>query len=424
MEEIPLPAPEAGEVPKSPDTPPGLSAAEAKRNSSLTTTVIGGVVIVALVAGAVVFMLPGKKSAAPYAQATTTPKPATTTTTNKPAKPAATVTTNKPVTPATTAPAATQTVATTTAPAVTPTVATTTVPKVAASPTNLSVTVTTTAPATTPAPAPTAITTTSAPATTMPAAATPTNPSVAAAAATNLEAAEATPATVTNVPAANQPPVLRALWTFEGQRGKVVSDTTSNGFNATLVGYGANWTRVAKVGGSALSLAGGSYAEVADPVVDTTHSFTVAAWVNLLTLNNDDPCQTVLSIDGKEASGFYLQFNRAAGNLFVFNRLESDGPSTATMAKAKDTPSPDKWYHLAGVYDASAKTLALYIDGVLQETVPYNSAWRATGKTAIGRGLYNHKNADFFMGYIDDARIYEGALTAEQIHELATPPSQ
>jgi alpha-N-arabinofuranosidase len=171
-----------------------------------------------------------------------------------------------------------------------------------------------------------------------------------------------------------------------------------------------------------LQLGNSSYAEVPNAVVDTTKSFTVAAWVNLSVLDNNQPCQTVVSIDGNNVSGFYLQFSHLGGHRFVFNRLERDvaeGTTKTVMAGTGFTPAPNKWYHLAGVYDADAKTLALYADGVLQQTVPYRSAWKATGKTAIGRGLWQKANVDFVSGSIDDVRIYGTALTAEQIRTLA-----
>jgi alpha-L-arabinofuranosidase len=225
------------------------------------------------------------------------------------------------------------------------------------------------------------------------------------------------PATPPPAPQAKGP---RALWTFDQNYGKTVPDITDNRNNATLGGTGATWTRVSKIGGGALSLTGTGYAETDTPVVDTTRSFTVAAWANMLAVDDKQPCQTVVSIDGDQVSGFYLQFNRQAGNLFVFNRLEGDQESPTTMAKANFTPTANAWYHLAGVYDAEAKTIALYVNGALQQTVPYNSAWRATGKTAIGRGLYKQGKVDFFIGYIDDVRIYDTPLTADQIHALAS----
>jgi alpha-N-arabinofuranosidase len=78
-----------------------------------------------------------------------------------------------------------------------------------------------------------------------------------------------------------------------------------------------------------------------------------------------------------------------------------------------------RWYHIAGVYDASKKTIALYLDGKLQEVLPYNSAWQATGSTVIGRGKWDGNNADFMNGTVDDVRIYDVALSPLDIQALA-----
>ena len=69
------------------------------------------------------------------------------------------------------------------------------------------------------------------------------------------------------------------------------------------------------------------------------------------------------------------------------------------------------WYYLLGVHDAQAKTISLYVNGVLQQTTPYTSAWKATGATAIGRGKFAGKPVDFASADIDDVKIFDMANT-------------
>jgi hypothetical protein len=242
--------------------------------------------------------------------------------------------------------------------------------------------------------------------------------------ATPAPAAAVAPPPVQKAPATpvanTAPDECRALWTFDQDSGTTAIDATGNGYNLTLVGDQANWSKNSKVGAAALSLAQSSYAQTAGPVVNTTHSFTVAAWVNLAVIDKVHS-QTVVSIDGNEVSAFYLQMNRGAGNRFVFNRMDADDKSaTRAMAKAPFAVATNTWYHLAGVYDADAKTLSLFVNGKLEDTVPYVSAWPASGKTAIGRGLFGKAKGDFLTGTIDDVRFYAGALTAPEIRILAS----
>jgi len=213
----------------------------------------------------------------------------------------------------------------------------------------------------------------------------------------------------------------RAHWTFDQLSGMTAIDSSGNGFNATLVGDHATLTKAARLGGGALKLSDYSYAETAGPVVDTTRSFTVAAWVNF-NLIEKNGCQTVLGIDGTNASAFYLQLNHPAGDRFVFLRREKDNADLEAkqfVARSNYAPERNTWYHLAGVYDAQAKTISLYVDGRLQESVPFASPWHGVGKTSIGRGLYSANNLDFVNGSIDDVRIYATVLTADQIQMLA-----
>ena len=82
------------------------------------------------------------------------------------------------------------------------------------------------------------------------------------------------------------------------------------------------------------------------------------------------------------------------------------------------------WYHVAGVYNASARTLDIYVNGVLNNgtlsgTVPasqINSAVNVNiGRRSGGSGYY-------FNGVIDDVRIYNRALSQAEIQaDMNTP---
>jgi hypothetical protein len=248
------------------------------------------------------------------------------------------------------------------------------------------------------------------------------NPPPAKLAATPTATTTTRPTGTTAVPPAPEgnSKECRALWTFDQDNGTTAVDGTGNGYHAVLVGNQAHWTKAAKIGSGALSLGGASYAETAGPVVNTMKSFTVAAWVYVDAIDRNS-CQTIASIDGSEVSGFYLQLNALAGNRFVFNRMEADADDAAPiMARATADTVLHTWYHVAGVYDANAQTLTLYLNGKFQETVSFTKPWLAMGRTAIGRGFYQHSNRDFVKGMIDEVRFYAAALTPGEIKILAT----
>ena len=209
-------------------------------------------------------------------------------------------------------------------------------------------------------------------------------------------------------------PSPTGFWAFDESSGTSAADSSGNGHTGTVTG--GTWTTSSKAGTHALSLAGAGYSQASGAIVDTTASFTVACWAKL---NNTSGYQTLMSIDGTSVSGFYLQLNAGSGGKFAFNRLASDSVSAAsTAAVASSTPTAGTWYHVVGVYDATAKTVALYINGALQQSVSFTSAWKATGNTEVGRGKFNGNNVDFVNGVIDNARIYSSALTAAQVSSL------
>jgi alpha-N-arabinofuranosidase len=214
----------------------------------------------------------------------------------------------------------------------------------------------------------------------------------------------------------------RATWAFDQSSGNVVADSTGNGNNATVMGSDPNWVKAASPDGSGLKLDGASFAEVPGAVVDTSKSFTVSARVSMDVIESKK-YQTFVSIDGQDLSGFYLQMNPYAGGgtgRFEFDRMASDAKgATKIAAKAKSAIATNTWYYLVGVYDADAQNISLYLNGRLQETLPYRNGWQATGKTAIGRGRTSGHNGNYMTGIIRDVRVYAYALTAAQVKEMA-----
>ena len=183
-----------------------------------------------------------------------------------------------------------------------------------------------------------------------------------------------------------------AYLTFDEGTGTVASDASGNGHAATLFGA-SGWTS-ALVGNSALVLPGrnGSYAEIPTPVIDTTRSYTVAAWVKVNRLGG---YQTFVSEDGDILSSFFLQLRGDSGQ-FSFT-VPYD---FFVLAQSGFSPQVGRWYHLAGVYDAAAQSASLYVDGVLADTVYRVVSSPATGPTGIGRGKFAGNPVDFVNGAI------------------------
>lgn len=157
------------------------------------------------------------------------------------------------------------------------------------------------------------------------------------------------------------------------------------------------------------------YAETAGPVLDTRQTFALAAWVRLA---NTDRVATVINQDGAVMSGFTLGYSKDVDR-WTFARRPLDaiteGPVRALSAAA---PDPGEWTHLLAVHDAVAHTIRLYLNGSLQQEAAFTATWNATGSMAIGRGKFNGAMVDFFPGDIDDVRVFDRLVTAEEAADL------
>lgn len=212
---------------------------------------------------------------------------------------------------------------------------------------------------------------------------------------------------------AGSAPDLVGQWNFDEGSGTTAADSSGGGHPLTLQG-GASWTT--GVEGSALAVTPQQAAVSAAPVIDTSKSFTVSAWVNLANTNG---YQTFVSEDGTQVAGFYLQLRADTGR-FAFTRLAYDSTAAyGNIAGSTIVPQPGVWYQLAGVYDATAQTMSLYVDGELQQTIHALAPWSATGPFAVGRGFFGGNPTDWVSGAIDDVRAYDGALSAQNIRALA-----
>ena len=204
-------------------------------------------------------------------------------------------------------------------------------------------------------------------------------------------------------------------WAFDAGTGTTAVDSSGNANTGTLQG-GATWT-TGKVGTYAVNLTAASSQSVAvtAPVIDSSQSYSVAAWVkpNNLTGKN----QTIASIDGTAISPFYLQMSGAGTLQFVVR--DSDSTSSTATTITAGTATVGTWTHLVAVYDNVAHTISLYQNGVLQSSAAFNSPWRAAGPTAIGRARWNGGDVDFVNGAIDEVHFYDRALTATEAANLA-----
>ena len=177
---------------------------------------------------------------------------------------------------------------------------------------------------------------------------------------------------------------------------------TGSGNCATFNGTSSAFT----TSGSVISTAPGS-------------SFTVVAAVYMTALTPNNGSETILSQDGVDDSGFYLQYSGIAQR-WAFSRVTTDSDADPSGIRALSTTMPAlyTWTQLVGVFNGSDNQMSLYVNGVLEGTATDTSPFAATGVLAIGRAQFDGQPTDWFNGAADNIEVFNVALTAAQVKKL------
>ena len=200
-------------------------------------------------------------------------------------------------------------------------------------------------------------------------------------------------------------PGLVAALAFEEGSGVATADATGRGNHGTI--SGAAWIPDGRYG-SALALDGvDDWVTLADsPSLDLTTGLTLEAWVKPGTLVK--PWQTLLMKEAPGALAYALY--ATGGGSPQLNAWWGDQQSLYTT----DPLPVGEWSHVAVTSDGA--TMRAYLNGLLAESVPVTGPLAATsGPLRIG-GNAVWEN-EFFQGVIDEVRIYDRALSAEEVRD-------
>jgi hypothetical protein len=223
-------------------------------------------------------------------------------------------------------------------------------------------------------------------------------------AATNSTTATAVSVTVNN----NTSLGLVAAYGFNEGAGTTLADQTGTGHTGTI--SGATWTAQGRFG-SALTFDGvNDWVTVNDANdLDFTTAFTLEAWVFPTTSGSGSWRNVVI----KERAGgeVYNLYANADTNAPVMYGVPAATPSQPLDARATTSLVLNTWSHLAATYDGT--TLRLYVNGGLVGSRAVASPLLTS--TGVLRFGGNNVWGEFFAGRIDEVRIYNRALTVDQI---------
>lgn len=201
-----------------------------------------------------------------------------------------------------------------------------------------------------------------------------------------------------------------SYWPLDENSGAIAHDNV-DGNDATL--QNASWITGAL--GSALHFNGADgYAEAPDASnLDIANELTLMAWVST------EDFRTAKILQKGDWDGYGLGLDIWRG--WKVHVTTADGAKHSLRWQQDNRPQLHTWYHLALTYDGNQ--LKLYINGSLNNSAAVTGTLKTTGRTAcLGSDAGAQK---FFHGIIDEAYIYDQALTTTEIRDYyqATLPA-
>jgi hypothetical protein len=209
-------------------------------------------------------------------------------------------------------------------------------------------------------------------------------------------------------------------WTFDGGDAQsTIKDRSSNAFNGFFIGGATSSAKVAGKLGQALSFDGtDDYVNIGNKtLVDGATAMSVCAWMKYTPtsvtadgtiagefINSDGPWMLYVDDDA-------IVSGRSNTVTFVINT------SAARVEGSTNLVTTGVWDHYCGTYQGSS-FLRLYKNGVLdQENTTSISANITTSSQPIRLGAAGD-NARFLNAKLDDVRVYNRALSPDEVRQL------
>jgi len=228
---------------------------------------------------------------------------------------------------------------------------------------------------------------------------------------------------------------LVGYWSFNEGAGTNIADLSGSGNNGTIVNLKTNtWTT--GINGSALYFDGttganSTYVKVPDAAsLRITSTISFAAWVRLDNTNRDAPILDKEAPSGAQCYWFGARGTSAniydtasSGNfgllLNLYGNTGTDGWSLWGRNKGKLTQG--NWVHLATTWDGT--TVRYYTNGIqLPNPVAFSGSLNVSS-AFLSIGENSVWNSTAFQGVIDEARLYNNALSSSEVAALAVAPN-
>ncbi|WP_440097936.1 LamG-like jellyroll fold domain-containing protein [Streptosporangium sp. H16] len=212
-------------------------------------------------------------------------------------------------------------------------------------------------------------------------------------------------------------------WSFtEGTGG-----TDSSGKGNSLSFVSGRYSMIDGKDGKALFLNGAtatpSFAATQGPVLRTDRSFSVSGWVRL---DSGTESAALISQGGSVNSAFVVGYDSASRKWNMEMYHDNTATSAVTEIKSSAAAQIGTWTHLTGVYDAVAKKIRLYVNGVQSAEADHTvTPWQAGRLFWLGAGSRGGYSYPWVKAGYDEIRAYDRALSPTEIQWMLnlTPPT-
>jgi len=214
---------------------------------------------------------------------------------------------------------------------------------------------------------------------------------------------------------------LAAYWKFDEDTGSVVTDSSGNGHVGSVFGGGS----LAESGKSGHSFTTDGVNDYIDSGYDVSWDentpITISFWAKPKAVAGNGTSNA--GIMGKIYPHYEWAFYQSGDTVSLVYWNGSGGHSNGMDASWGSVLSPSRWAHLAYVWNGTGSSF--YANGLLANTkIAANASANIdnSNSTLIGGHIYAWGD-QYFNGSIDDVRIYTRALSADEVIQLYSNPS-
>jgi hypothetical protein len=216
---------------------------------------------------------------------------------------------------------------------------------------------------------------------------------------------------------------LVGWWKMDNIKDGKVVDSSDKGNDGEIVGICSQTEGF--VGSGGLKITNGGMQIPNSPLLDASR-FTIAMWVNwadgqgalarLVQMGNDNK-ESIAILGGGGASN-----SGPSANVFYFSifttAIDEEGDASMSTLKAPGVFEGGKWRHLAAIYDGS--DLLVYVDGkvVGKKTIGDVKLFTDPNSSSLVIGCRPPNMDRTFNGVVDDVRMYDKALSAQDVSKL------